>query len=132
MNGWPAARTSSQRMSSTRTKTMLGGRSAWAAPAADAGADDTAAHPSIADSSRRRAQALHCTHMDRLFADITYGLRMLVRYPTLSLGAIVTLGVGIGLSTTVFCVVNAGMLKGLPLPNADRIVAVFALNSSQG
>jgi predicted permease len=70
--------------------------------------------------------------MDRLLSDLTYGVRMLVRYPTLSLGAIVTLGVGIGLSTTVFCVVNAGMLKGLPLPNADRIVSVYATNPSQG
>ena len=49
---------------------------------------------------------------------------MLVRYPTLSFVAILTLGVGIGLSTTVFCVVNGGIFKGLPFPNADRIVAV--------
>ena len=70
--------------------------------------------------------------MERLFGDLAYGVRMLVRYPTLSLGAILTLGVGIGLSTTVFCVVNAGLLKGLPFPNADRIVSVYASNSSQG
>jgi hypothetical protein len=56
--------------------------------------------------------------MERLFGDLTSGVRMLVRYPTLSLSAILTLGIGIGLSTTVFCVVNAGMFKGLPLPNA--------------
>ena len=48
------------------------------------------------------------------------------------LGAILTLGVGIGLSTTVFCVVNAGLFKGLPLPNADRIVSVFSSNAAQG
>ena len=62
--------------------------------------------------------------MDRLFGDLVSGVRMLVRYPTLSLVAIVTLGLGIGLSTTVFCVVNGGLFKGLPFPNADRIVAV--------
>ena len=70
--------------------------------------------------------------MDRLFGDLVSGIRMLVRYPTLSLGAIVTLGVGIGLSTTVFCVVNGGLFKGLPFPNADRIVAVYSSNPSQG
>jgi predicted permease len=70
--------------------------------------------------------------MDRLFSDLTSGVRMLIRYPTLSLVAILTLGVGIGLSTTVFCVVNAGIFKGLPFPNADRIVAVFSSNPSQG
>jgi putative ABC transport system permease protein len=70
--------------------------------------------------------------MDRLFGDLTSGVRMLFRYPTLSLGAILTLGVGIGLSTTVFCVVNGGLFKGLPFPNADRIVAVFSTNPGQG
>ncbi len=70
--------------------------------------------------------------MERLFGDLASGVRMLFRYPTLSLGAILTLGVGIGLSTTVFCVVNGGLFKGLPLPNADRIVLVFASNPSQG
>ena len=70
--------------------------------------------------------------MDRLFGDLVSGIRMLVRYPTLSLGAIATLGVGIGLSTTVFCVVNGGLFKGLPFPNADRIVAVYSSNPAQG
>ncbi len=70
--------------------------------------------------------------MDRLFGDLSSGIRMLVRYPTLSLGAVLTLGVGIGLSTTVFCVVNAGLFKGLPLPNADRIVSVYMSNPAQG
>jgi predicted permease len=57
---------------------------------------------------------------------------MLFRYPTLSLGAILTLGVGIGLSTTVFCVVNGGLFKGLPFPDADRIVAVYSSSPAQG
>src|SRR5262245_1057472 len=70
--------------------------------------------------------------MDRLFGDLTSGVRMLFRYPTLSLGAILTLGVGIGLSTTVFCVVNGGLFKGLPFPESDRIVSVFSSNPTQG
>ena len=70
--------------------------------------------------------------MNRLFGDITSGMRMLVRYPSLSLVAILTLGVGIGLSTTVFCVVNGGLFKGLPFPDADRIVAVYSSNVTQG
>jgi predicted permease len=45
--------------------------------------------------------------------------------------AVLTLGVGIGLSTTVFCVVNGGLFKGLPFQNADRIVALVATNPSQ-
>ncbi len=56
---------------------------------------------------------------------------MLVKYPTLSIVAILTFGLGIGLSTTVFCVVNGGLFKGLPFPDASRIVAVVATNPSQ-
>jgi predicted permease len=70
--------------------------------------------------------------MERLKEDLTSGVRMLIRYPMLSLVAVLTLGLGIGLSTTVFCVVNGGLFKGLPFPNADRIVSVYGQNPSQG
>jgi predicted permease len=69
--------------------------------------------------------------MNQLFADIRSGVRMLVKYPTLSVVAVLTLGLGIGLSTTVFCVVNGGLFKGLPFPDAERIVAVGGTNASQ-
>src|SRR5438552_9096028 len=69
--------------------------------------------------------------MHLLLADIRSGLRMLVKYPTLSLVAVLTLGLGIGLSTTVFCVVNGGLFKGLPFPDADRIVSIVGTNPAQ-
>jgi hypothetical protein len=69
--------------------------------------------------------------MNQLFTDLRSGVRMLVKYPTLSIVAVLTLGLGIGLSTTVFCVVNGGLFKGLPLPDADRVVAVVGTNPTQ-
>ena len=69
--------------------------------------------------------------MSQIFADVHSGVRMLVKYPTLSIVAVLTLGLGIGLSTTVFCVVNGGLFKGLPFPDADRIVAVVGTNAAQ-
>src|SRR4029450_2381225 len=69
--------------------------------------------------------------MAQLLTDVRSGLRMLVKYPTLSVVAILTLGLGIGLSTTVFCIINGGLFKGLPFPNADRIVAVIGTNPTQ-
>jgi putative ABC transport system permease protein len=69
--------------------------------------------------------------MDTIFADVRSGVRMLATYPALSLVAVLTLGLGIGLSTTVFCVVNGGLFKGLPFPGADRVVSVVAANPSQ-
>ncbi len=69
--------------------------------------------------------------MAQLLTDVRSGLRMLVKYPTLSIVAILTLGLGIGLSTTVYCVVNGGLFKGLPFPDASRIVAVVNTRPAQ-
>src|SRR3954466_14826128 len=69
--------------------------------------------------------------MNQLFTDVRSGIRMLIKYPTLSIVAVLTLGLGIGLSTTVFCVVNGGLFKGLPFPGANRIVAAPAPTSAQ-
>src|SRR5215211_3287103 len=66
-----------------------------------------------------------------LLNDVRSGLRMLVKYPTLSGVAILTLGIGLGLSTTVFCVVNGGLFKGLPFPDASRIVSLVGTNPGQ-
>ena len=69
--------------------------------------------------------------MNQWLGDLRSGVRMLVKYPTLSLVAVLTLGVGIGLSATVFSVVNGALFKGLPFPDADRIVAVAMTRTSQ-
>ena len=69
--------------------------------------------------------------MNQLLTDIRSGVRMLFKYPTLSLVSVLTLGLGIGLSTTVFCVVNGGMFKGLPFPEGDRIVSLVGTNPAQ-
>src|SRR5580765_416800 len=69
--------------------------------------------------------------MTTLLADLRSGARMLIKYPMLSFVAILTLALGIGLSTTVFCVVNGGLFKGLPFPGADRLMALVATNPSQ-
>jgi putative ABC transport system permease protein len=69
--------------------------------------------------------------MDQTLSDIRSGFRMLIKYPTLSTVAILTLGIGLGLSTTVFCVVNGGLFKGLPFPDASRVVSLVATNPAQ-
>ncbi len=69
--------------------------------------------------------------MDQLLSDIRSGLRMLVKYPTLSIVSVLTLALGIGLSTTVFSVVNGGLFKGLPFPEGDRIVSLVSTTPSQ-
>src|SRR3954464_492186 len=69
--------------------------------------------------------------MGQLLTDVRSGVRMLVKYPTLSLVAVLTLGLGIGLSTTVFCVANGGMFQGVPSPEGGRVVAVVSTAPNQ-
>jgi hypothetical protein len=56
--------------------------------------------------------------------DIRFGLRLVLRSPWLSITAIVSLAIGIGATTAVFTVINAALLKALPYPDIDRLVAV--------
>src|SRR5689334_9868276 len=62
--------------------------------------------------------------MPSLWADVRSGVRMLVKYPGLSLVAVLTFGLGIGLSATAFSIANGGLFKGLPFEHADRIVSL--------
>jgi putative ABC transport system permease protein len=69
--------------------------------------------------------------MGRLWQDLRFGFRMLIKHPTLSIISIITFGLGIGLTTTVFSVVNGALFKGLPFEEADRLVALAGTNPSR-
>ena len=60
--------------------------------------------------------------VERLLQDTCYALRTLRRNPVFGVVAILTLAVGIGMTTAVFSVVSAVLIKPLPYPDADRLV----------
>ena len=62
--------------------------------------------------------------MDNLLKDIRYGWRGLINHLGFTAIVVVTLALGIGASTAIFSVVNSVMLRRLPYPTAERIIAI--------
>src|ERR1700751_4177766 len=59
-----------------------------------------------------------------MLSHLRYSLRQLLRAPGFTITAIVILGFSIGLSTAIFSLIDAVILKPLPFPNSDRLVQV--------
>ena len=66
--------------------------------------------------------------METLWNDARYGARMLSRTPGFTLVAILTLALGLGANTAIFSVVNALLIKPLPLPDSERLVSLNGLD----
>jgi len=70
--------------------------------------------------------------MESLLGDIRYALRNLLRRPGFTLIAVITLAVGIGANTAIFSAIHALLLKPLPFPELDRVVAIWDKFPSRG
>ncbi len=59
-----------------------------------------------------------------MIKDLRFALRMLRSHRWFSFAVIVTLGLGIGINTTVFTLVNAVLFKPVPIAGGDRLITV--------
>ncbi|HYC52349.1 MAG TPA: ABC transporter permease [Gemmatimonadaceae bacterium] len=94
-----------------------------------------------ADDLRTYCQTIEVPQMRRMrfhewwegwLQDVRFGARQLSRSPGFFLVAALTLGLGIGASTSIFSVVRGVLLRPLPYPDADRIVQVWQLGAKGG
>ncbi len=63
--------------------------------------------------------------LESLLADLRFALRRLRKSPGFAVTVLLTLAIGIGANTAVFTVINSVLLKPLPYPDSNRLMALW-------
>jgi len=87
-------------------------------------------HP---DSARERLrEGRPGALVESLRRDVAYAVRMLRKRPGFSALCVLTIALGVGASTALFAVLQAVVLRPLPLPRPESLVRVFDTNPEAG
>jgi len=70
--------------------------------------------------------------LETLSRDVAHALRLLARRPAFTSACLLTVALGVGASTALFAVVNAAVLRPLPLPDPGALVRIHDENAARG
>jgi putative ABC transport system permease protein len=64
-----------------------------------------------------------------LWQDVRFAVRLLLKDRSFTAVAAIALALGIGVNNTVFTLVNAVLIRGLPFDNPDRIISIGMIDA---
>ena len=67
-----------------------------------------------------------------LISPLRHTIRLLLKSPWFTTTAVLILGLGIGMNTAIFSLIDAVILNAVPYPNADRLVRVLQPKVNSG
>ncbi len=79
----------------------------------------------------RGREAWQWLRLESLLADARFALRQLRRSPGFAVTAVLTLALGIGANTAIFTLVDSIMLRPLPYPQQERLMAIYSIDNGQ-
>ena len=85
---------------------------------------------SVALTRQRLYEKGRVLWLDDLVRDLRHSVALYRRAPGFTIAVVVTLALGIGLNTAIFSFVNALLLRPLPVPNSERLVAIHTSDFS--
>ena len=65
-----------------------------------------------------------------MWHDVVFATRLLRKSPIFTAAVVLTLALGVGVNTAIFSVVNAFILRPLPVRNADRLAVIASQDTS--
>ena len=80
--------------------------------------------------ARRQADSLYW--LDTLTQDLRYGVRILRRSPRFTVAVVLILGVGVGMTTAVFAILDSMLLNAVPFAEAHRLVELHRFGPTGG